>query len=429
MSEVNNASAAAAADPGRPADSVVDFETQRKTAIVNLARANRLDERYVRHWIESGADLNTVAGDILKIVEERGKNAPASEVNIGMSPTEVRRYSILRAIRAATSKDWKNAGLELEAHKAVMARSGQTPHKENSFFVPYEVQRRDLAPGAAQRDLSVGTASAGGYLVGTQNMSFIELLRNSAVLFQMGATRLSGLVGNITVPKQTGAAMAYWLADETAAITEGNQTFGQMALSAKNVAALTEVTHQLIAQSDPSIEGLVMSDLARVVGLAVDVAGLRGSGASGQPQGIVGTSGIGSVTGTSLAAAGILEFQTDVAANNGLLPGVGYVTTPAVAALLMARPELPSTGTTRLWKGNLLEGSLFELPARSSNQMASATMLFGHWPSVIIGEWGTLELATHETDFTRGYIGIRAWYTCDVGLRYPGAFSYASSIT
>jgi HK97 family phage major capsid protein/HK97 family phage prohead protease len=419
---VSNAeTAAAGASAEQIPVNVTAFESQRKQAILDLAKANRLDERYVRHWTESGASLDQVAADLLKVIEERGKNAPASEINIGMSTPEVRRYSIMRAIRAAVAKDWKNAGLELEAHKAIMQRSGKTPQYENSFFVPYEVQTRDL---------SAGTPSAGGYLVGTTNQSFIELLRNQAVVFNMGATRLSGLVGNLTVPKQTGAATAYWLADETTQITEGNQTFGQMSLTPKNLAALTEITHQLLMQSDPSVEALVTSDLAKQVALAMDVAAIRGSGNSGQPQGIVGTSGVGSVSGTSLAAAGVLEFQTDVAGNNGLAPGCGYVTTPAVAGLLMVRPELPTTGTERLWKGNLLEGTLFNFPARSSNQMATATMLFGHWPSVVIAEWGTLELMVNPySDFTRGYIAVRAWYTCDVGLRYPASFSYASSIT
>ena len=40
------------------------------------------------------------------------------------------------------------------------------------------------------------------------NISFIELLRNRMVVRQMGALTLSGLVGNVTIPKQTAAATA-----------------------------------------------------------------------------------------------------------------------------------------------------------------------------------------------------------------------------
>lgn len=408
--------------------SASDLEADRRNAIVNLCRANRLDERIQHHWISTGASLGEIADDMVRIMAERSKLTPESPAMLGMEQAEVRRYSLTRALRASISGDWSKAGMELEAHKAVMGRINKAPRAANSFFVPLDVQRA----GGMQRDMTVAGVSGSNYLVQTDNVpgSFIDMLRNRSVALRLGATRLSGLVGNVTIPKQTAASTAYWLADEGTQITESQPTIGQVSLIAKNVAALTEVSHQLISQSAPSVEQLVMSDLAAVVALAVDVAILRGSGAAGQPQGIVGTAGVGSVTGTSLASAGILEFQSDVAANNALMPGCAYVTTAAVAALLSQRPELPSTGTERLWKGNLLDGSLFNFPAMSSNQMSTATMLFGHWPSVILGEWGVLELMTNPySDFTRGLTGLRAWYTCDVAVRHPGAFSYSSSIT
>jgi hypothetical protein len=119
-----------------------------------------------------------------------------------------------------------------------------------------------------------------------------------------------------------------------------------------------------------------------------------------------------------------------VSAGNLLSGSCGYVTTPAVAALLMARPELPSTGTTRLWQGNMLEGTLFNMRAMTSNQMSSATMLFGDFSQVVIGEWGVLEIEVNPyANFQAGIVGVRALVSIDVGVRYGGAFSYASSIT
>jgi len=185
----------------------------------------------------------------------------------------------------------------------------------------------------------------------------------------------------------------------------------------------------LTLQSSPDAESLVMSDLARVVALAADVAALRGSGASGEPQGIVGTTGVGSVSGSSLGYAGILEFQTDVAANNVMPARGGYVTTPAVAALMMAEQRFSSTDTP-LWVGNIWDGQMAGYRAMASNQMSSATMLFGDWSDLIWAEWGILEVEVNPyASFQAGIIGIRAMYTMDVGLRYAGAFSYASSIS
>jgi HK97 family phage major capsid protein/HK97 family phage prohead protease len=409
----------------------VEFEAKRKQAIINLCKANKIDERIERQWVETGADLNEVADGIVAVLAERGRANPQSVTRLDLSANETRRYSMMRALRAAQNKSWDKAGLELECNKEISKRLNKLPRSESSFFVPLDVMMRDL-PQQGKRDLTVAGVSGSQYLVSTDNQpgSFIDLLRNSSVALRMGVTRLSGLVGNVTIPKMTAGNTAYWLADENTQITESQPTIGQLSLAPKNVAALTELSHQLMQQATPDAEALVLNSIARDIGLAVDVGILRGSGAAGQPTGIVNTGSIGAFTGTSLASAGVLDAQADVAAANALNPGCGYVTTPAVAALLMARPELPSTGTERLWKGNMQEGSVFGFPAMSSAQMSSATMLFGWWPSVVLAEWGVLELMTNPySDFTRGLTAVRGWYTCDVGVRYAGGWSYASSIT
>ena len=430
VSDESNAAAGASADDKSPTNPV-EFEKKRKQAIRNLCVAYKLDERYERAWIEEGADMGKVSEDIMKIVAERNSRDESSRAFLDLDKADVRKYSLMRALRAAANNDWKDAGLELECNQEISKRLDRTPKSRAAFFVPLDKMLQSL-PNAGRRDMTVAGSSGSQYLVGTDNLpgSFIDLLRNTSVALRMGVTKLSGLKGHVTIPKMTAGNTAYWLADENTQITESQPTIGQLSLSPKNVAAITEVSHQLLSQSTPDAESLLMSSIARDIGLAVDVAVLRGSGSSGQPTGIVNTASIGAFTGTSLAAAGVLDAQADVAAANALFPGCGYVTTPAVAALLMARPELPSTGTERLWKGNMATGSIFDFPAMSSAQMSSATMLFGWWPSVILAEWGVLELMVNPySDFTRGLSAVRGWYTCDVGVRYAGAWSYASSIT
>ena len=182
-------------------------------------------------------------------------------------------------------------------------------------------------------------------------------------------------------------------------------------------------------QSTPSADTMVMNDLAKVLAIAIDLAALEGSGASGQPTGISATSGIGSVTGTSLAYAGMLEFQTDVAGSNALAANCACVTTPAVAALLSARVKVSSTYSP-LWDGNVLDGNVCRFRGMATNQVTAASMIFGDFSQVVIGEWGMLELALNPyANFTAAISGIRAIQTVDVGIRQAGAFSRATSIT
>jgi len=394
-------------------------ERLRIKALQNLARQHKVDEKTVDGWVDGGISVDDACRQVLDIIAERGATKPQSPAALGLSAKEARNFSLIRAVNAVVDKNWTKAGFEAECSREIMQRMGKQP-TDNSFFIPLEVQKRDL---------TVATANAGGYLVETANQGFIDLLRNRSVLFAMGARRLSGLQGNISVPKQTAAATAYWLANEATAITESQQTLGQLVLSPKNVGAYTEISRQLTLQSSPEAEGMVMDDLAKVVALAVDSAGINGSGASGQPTGVISTAGIGSVTGTSIAYAGIVEFQTDVAASNALAPSCGYVTTPAVAGLLKQRVKFTSTASP-MWEGTLLDGNVDGYRAMASNQMPSANLLFGDFQQIIVAEWGVLEVAVNPyAAFATGIIGIRAFYTCDIGVRYASAFSLATSVT
>lgn len=368
------------------------------------------------------------AGDSVDAFREKAMNhlssqpLPAPSAQLGLTAGETKRYSVLRAIRAMVDRDWSNAGFERECHKAICQRAGVAEAGNGGFYIPYEAQTRDM---------TAGTGNAGGYLVATDNLgsSFIDLLRKRALVAKLGATMLPGLVGNVTIPKLTAGGTAYWLSTEATAITEAQQTLGQLSLSPKNVGAYTEISRQLMMQSSPAADGLVMNDLAKVLALAIDLAALEGSGASGQPTGISQTAGIGSVTGTSLAYAGILEFQTDVAGSEALAENCAYVTTPAVAALLLARQRFTSTDSP-LWEGNVLDGKMSGFRAAATNQVTAASMVFGDFSQVVIGEWGMLEIALNPyANFAAAISGIRAIQTVDVGVRIAGAFSRSTSIT
>ncbi len=397
-------------------------ERARVAAITETAKAYREHgaEALALEAIAGGQSLAEFQRGIMDKIASAHTLGAATAPNIGLGRQEVQQYSVLRAIRALVDKDWSKAGFERECHNAILKRAGLSEAANNGFYVPYEVQTRDM---------TVGTNANGGYLVGTQNMSFIDMLRNRTVIGQLGATMLSGLQGNVTIPKLTAGGTAYWLSTEATAITESQQTLGQLALTPRNVGAYTEVSRQLMMQSSPAADQMVMNDLTKVLGIAIDLAALEGSGASGQPTGISATAGIGSVTGTTIAYSGVLEFQTDVAGSNALASNCAYVTTPAIASLLKQRVKVASTYSP-IWEGGVLDGTIDGFKAMSTLQVTAASMVFGDFSNVVIGEWGMLELALNPyANFAAAISGIRAIQTVDVGVRYAGSFSRATSIT
>lgn len=369
--------------------------------------------------INSGATVDAVRSLVMNAMAAT-QTAPVTHLDL--SKADTKRYSVLRAIRSMVDRDWRGAGFEKEASEAICQRAGLQSTPNGGIFLPTDIQ---------QRDLTVATASAGGNLVATNLVasSFYDILRARSLLASLGATTLSGLVGAVAIPKITGSGTAYWLTNEATAVTESNATFGQLTLAPKNVGAYMELSRQLLMQSTPSADGLVMNDLAKVLALAIDLAGFEGSGSSGQPTGISATSSIGGVTGTSIALAGITEFQTDLASANALTPNCAYVTTPAVAGLLKQRARFSNTDTP-LWVGNVLDGTVDGYRGATTTQVTAASMVFGDFSQVVIAEWGFLELALNPyASFTAAISGIRAIQTVDVGVRHAAAFSRATSIT
>jgi HK97 family phage major capsid protein len=332
----------------------------------------------------------------------------------------------MNMLRAACTNDYSKARYEVERGLHLQSVFNKFPGdglNPNAFYVPTD----ELT---VTRDATV--AGTGGFLVETQNVGFIDLLRNRSVLFRMGAQRMTGLIGNVAIPKLTGTGSATWLASESAQVGEIDQTLAQVPLSPKTVGGYTEISRQLLMQSNPSVETIVVSDLARVVGLAVDTAGLVGTGASGQPAGILDNAydaGRGSVDGTSLDFAKTMEFQSDVATANALSETCGYVTTPAIAGLLASRMKV-ANDFSPIWEGNILNGTVAGFRAMSSGQMPTAGLLFGDFSQMIVAEWGALTVDVDPyANFKAGIVGVRVLMTCDIAIRHEGAFSFAATVT
>jgi len=348
---------------------------------------------------------------------------------IGMTDGEVRRYSLVNAINAFITGDWRNARMELEASEATAKRLGFSPQ---GFFIPYE-----FAYGENEkRDLTKGTNTAGGYTIATNLLAqnFIDLLRNRAVLMQSGMTVLSGLVGDIAIPRQTGAATAYWVA-ENGAPTESQPAFDQVPMSPKTVGAFVDMSRKLLKQSSIDVEAFVRRDLANVLGLEIDRAGLHGSGSSNQPTGVAATSGIGSVAGGTNGAAptwaNIVALETAVAVANADAGMTKYITNPKVRGKL--KNTVIGTDQGMVWGVNATQVNGYDVAI--SNQVSSvltkgtssgvcSAIFFGNWADLFMGMWGGLDLLVDPyTNGTTGAVRVISLQDTDFAVRHPESFA------
>ena len=424
MDAVITAPAGAAAEDKQP--TAMEFEQQRRSAIVNLCKANSIDERVQINWVTRGTPLDTIAKEILEIVQDRSK-IETSASSLGLSRKETNQYSIVRVLRALhfgarDKRVMDEAKFEIECSEQVSKQLNRG--SGSSYLVPAEVLTRPVGSEAATRAMATQPGAKGGYFVNVENMGFIDILRNRSVAMRMGSRQLSGLVGNVMFPRQTGKPSVTWQGGEGTSITAADQTLGQLSMTPKTCIVITDVSEQLLRQASPSAESFIMGDLAADVAIdGVDNAVINGTGGA-QPLGIKNTTGITSGQDAASATyAKVLAFVSTAGALNAIRGNPGFVTTTAGAAKLMQVQRFTSTDTP-VWTGNMMDGQLVGFNAMSSEQLASGNLIFGSWDEVVIGDWGVLELALDNggTRFNQGQVGIRALWMVDVLLRYPQAF-------
>ena len=382
--------------------------------------------------VRSGMPVGEFQAKAIEALSSRAK--PSAD--IGLTEREARRFSMVRAISALAAtgaesrKAREAAAFEIECSQAVADKIGR---EARGVFVPNEVQ---------QRDLVVGTTTAGGHLVSTDLLasSFIDLLRNRMSVMRAGAQMLTGLQGNIAIPRMTGAATAYWVTEGNAP-TESQQAFDQVTMSPKTVGAFTDLSRKLLLQSSVDVEGLVRRDLATVLGLEIDRVALNGSGSAPQPRGVLQTSGIGAVVGgtNGLAPtwAHIVELWSDVAAANADFGTTGFVTNSKVVGKLMTTEK--ATGTAQFVCPGFPDASgvtsIAGARAVVSNQVPSnltkgtssgvcSAIAFGNWADLIVGMWGVLDLMVDPySNSTSGTVRVVALQDVDVAVRHAESFS------
>lgn len=433
MSEEKKETATVAVIESASKISAIEAEKERRGAIQNLCRSNKIDPRVEERWITEGATLPQVAKEILDVMEERGKQKPVAASLLGLSSKDTQKYSIFRAIRALKFGGVKRqfveeAAFEMDCSNAVAKQLGRD--LTSNILIPGEVLTRPLGE-AAVRAMATQPGSKGGYLVNVENMGFIDILRNRSVALSMGARNLSGLVGNVTFARQTGKATVTWQGGDGASVTATDQALGQLSMTPKTAIAITDVSEQLLRQSTPSAEQFVMADLAADIAIdGVDNVAINGTGGA-QPLGIKNTTGV--ATGQDAASATyakVLAFVSTAGAANAIRGNPGFVTNTVGASVLMQKQRFTSTDTP-LWEGNMLDGQLVGFRAMSSEQLASGNLIFGSWGEVIIGDWGVLELAMDNggTRFNQAQVGIRAMWMVDVLIRYPQAFVVSTNLS
>lgn len=413
-------------------------ERARIQEIETMCRQFNIDDNRRNDLINRGASVDEARAAIMDTLSAQ-RQAPAADskrdFDIGMSEAERRSYSLVRALNAHMTGNWREAGLEREVSVELARRMGRD---SNGFFMPTDL------PMMRDAGYYVGTPTQGGNLVKTDLLmgSFIDILRNKAAVMQLGATFLPGLVGKVEIPRQSGVSATQWI-QETGTVTGSNATFDKVALDMKTIAAKSFVSRNMLRQVTMSVENFVRNELATSIALAIDLAALSGSGSSSEPKGLASQTGIltveGGTNGAAITFDHLIDMETKVADANADGTSMAYL---ANAVTIGALKKIKDANNNYIWKPivgasrNAIPGEVNGYPVARSNQARKnltkgtssgvcSEIFFGNWADLLIGEWGVLEILPNPYSaaaYDNGGLEIRALQSVDIAVRHPESF-------
>ena len=443
----------------------LDLEVVRSEATKKAASAERTRIREINamcskrgfddlaeQLINNGSSVDSCRAAILERIDAKPVET-AKPIEEQLSPKEreqyARDYKITSGIRGLLTGDWSNkaSGFAREISQQI-AKDSQRSNSSSSLFIPYS--------SLAKRATYVTSgATTGGNIVATDLLAddFIEALRNSTVMVGLGVQTLSGLIGDVAIPRRSGVASTGYLSSETAALSQAESTFDQISMTPKTLGTLSKFSRNMLIQSTPGIEDLVRTDILDGINVGLDLGILNGSGSSGQPTGIMQTSGIGSVAmgtnGGAITVDALVDLETAMMEDNAAVnaDSISYVTN---AKVLGAIKKLKTSGGEYLVNNNLQAigrgGTPVVVngyPLAMTNQVPSnltkgstsgscSAVVMGDFSQAILGLYGSgIEITAGEDsdDFAKNLVSIKGVVAFDVAVRHAQSFAAILDVT
>lgn len=380
-----------------------------------------------REFVKKGATVEGFRSALLGKLKE--KKAEVELANVDMSRKEQREYSLMNAIRAQITGNWKDAGLEREVSDELAKRFGK---EARGIFMPMNLQTRDLTKG---------TDSAGGFLVPEQHLSneFIDRLKANSVCVQAGA-RVMQSEGDLVIPRLASGADNVAFVAEGNAPTESALTFEQVSLSPKGLRGYVDISRILANNSSPDAEQIVRDDLIGTFAEKIDQVCIEG-GASNEPNGVIADTNVPVVAigtnGGAITYAKLIDMHKSVMENNASFSAPKFLINPATDAKL--RQTLKSSGDTSsnfiLGEDNRILGYDVLMSTNVPSDLTKGTgtslsaILFGSFDQMLIANFSPVDVLVDPYSLSNaGSIRVNAYVDMDVALRHPESFAVIKDV-
>jgi HK97 family phage major capsid protein len=342
---------------------------------------------------------------------------------------EMRSFSIVRAIAAQVPGLNVDAARERELSQEIARRAGR-PFQ--GIAVPMTIFHEPVESRVLTTTTPAGGPGSNLIQTTVDGAQFIDRLRAALAVRRLGARILSGLQGNLDIPRLKASATTGWVAENTP-LTPSDHQFDKVSLTPKHAGALTELSRNMLMQPSVDVENLVRADFAAILAETVDRAAVAGSGVGAEPRGILNTPGIGSVAmganGAALTADAARDLVGRVDDANADGGAMAFLTNTKVktAALKLKDAENRYFGLETVFPGapaafsNVVPGNL----TKGTGTNLSA-LIYGNWSDLILGYWSELDILVNPfeaTAYAKGNVQVRAMLTMDIAVRRPASFA------
>jgi HK97 family phage major capsid protein len=336
-----------------------------------------------------------------------------------------KRFSLHAGLRAF-QEERALTGVEKEVHDEMVKRAAQSGIQIRGLAVPTAIEKRFAGQSVTQDSGEYGAA-----LVGTDRKELVDFLRPKPVLESLGAKYLTGLVGDVEFPVNEGGITATWKGEVASGDTSKNK-YSEKTMKPKRLVSVVPISIQNLLQSSIDLEAYTKREIESVQANALDIAGINGTGTSGQPLGLLNDTGVPVIAigtnGGAITWANIVGMETNVFIENANAAKMAYLINPTTKGklkttkhdagdlnYLMAADNTINgynVGVSNLVPGNITKGSGTNLSAA----------VFGDFSQLLIGQWGFTDLVLDKSTAADGYYRIIVNGFYDVLVRQPKAF-------
>jgi len=363
---------------------------------------------------------------------------------IAISQQLLNEYSVTDAIRTALKFPIPSGPRDDRYGPAIGISSSR--HSPN--YAPVKVVSEALELGGIPRELrglysnspdtlllplpvdltraAITQGNSGAQLVGTKQQELIEALRPSPLLESLGVLMPTGLTGGSCQLIGVDAAAPYgWFSDGQGPADPGICSTLGVQLKAKSLISVTEISYSALHQVSDRAEALLLNDLLAGVRAGLEAAAFNGSGSSGQPTGVINTTGVQTVAygAASPSRTQLLSQLNQLAAVDADLAAVQWVCHPAMAVKLYA---VVDGASQPIYDGQTMLG----LPVRVSSNCPALRIICGDFRQLAVPIWGRIEVSRPLRGVRAdGAERFRAMALADVALLRPAAFSVGTAVS